>query len=672
MITTSGNEKTRENAKIMKPLISPVRGLLKKFKEEREKREEAMISDEGERLRKAIENNSFLLVRRLLDVPGKHEEADRTYPRGVITPVAVDALREINKRGWTILHALCYHGAPASLIIHTITRILTEKSEYDSDYSSSSSESEEEDIGIIDWEASDDIALEYPAEVVAKQELERRKEREEMKKLLQMDKHPVSLLDDMKNNLLHLLFSRSTKEGDGTKRPLRSETQNIIRITKVMLTFNSNLMKGINLNGHTPLHLLLSSSGNNCSVSLQLLEIMKKCHPTFLQDATPSNVLPLHLLCLNNSSLKIVEQVVRWYPEAARALDNKGRTPLHCLLMNTEPKIPIVQLLLEEYHYSLSVVDKMGRTPLITAVVTAGAENPPPMALMKLLKSDNEWYGGGSEKYPHVHGCDFDYIDVTSPSVQHATKIHAKPPNTGEEYKRRLSPNKRRALKKRIEASDHKFHIKSKRLPPNFHKKMLEAILPASRALKLDGTELMTKIPILKEKDHPSIKKTFDWFKDGHVIGPNFEGNMPSTAIRNYYRNKIRKELRESMKTIGKGISSRLYLLSDDTNINAGSNVPFQLSSTKSGNRRKEIINQMTLSPRYKEKMQTKALSSRDYDRPLLRSVELHGSLRSKYYKQPILIRNETPVGRKNIRLNLPEHPVDARDDGHNKKVTFL
>ena len=51
----------------------------------------------------------------------------------------------------------------------------------------------------------------------------------------------------------------------------------------------------------------------------------------------------------------------------------------------------------------------------------------------------------------------------------------------------------------------------------------------------------------------------------------------------------------------------------------------------------------------------------------------MKGSLRSKYYQQPILLRRETPEQRRDhrrIHLDLPEHPVDAR--GEDKEVKIL
>ena len=373
--TTNSSTSTKNNLqKTMQPTpppISPIKAKLNQFRLDRQRKQEAILSDDGEHLRKAIENNSWNLVRRMLDVPGAHPETDRLYPKGVISPVSIDALKEVSKRDWTILMCLCYQGAPAALVVHTITRILTEEEERDgfSDDDDDDDDEEEE----IDWNADPE------EDGKVKETVEEDLEEDEPS-----EPHPVSLLDDLKNNCLHLLFARSTKDGDGTKRPSRSETVNTLNIATTLLTFDPHLASMKNLNRHTPLHVLLSSTGAGGRINIKLLKLLKKCHDSVIEDVTPSNATPLHLLCLLNSPCKVVELMLEWYPQAIKMLDGKGRTPLHCCLLLKEPQVNIIKLLVSKFRFALNILDKHGKTPLLTAVVTAGGEHPPPLALMNV------------------------------------------------------------------------------------------------------------------------------------------------------------------------------------------------------------------------------------------------------------------------------------------------
>ena len=99
------------------------------------------------------------------------------------------------------------------------------------------------------------------------------------------------------------------------------------------------------------------------------------------------------------------------------------------------------------------------------------------------------------------------------------------------------------------------------------------------------------------------------------------------------------------------------------------SNNRFQLSSTTSGQNRVDVINTMNLSPRYKSRLNKKALSGRTYEKSTLRGYQMDGSLRSKYFKHPILLRNETPEATKEWILNLPEHVVDANESRRREHI---
>ena len=667
------------------PPVSPIKAKLNQFRLDRQRQQEAILSDDGEHLRKAIENNSWLLVRRLLDVPGAHEATDELYPRGLISAVPVDALSEVCKRSWTVLHSLCYHGAPAALVVHTVTRLLSEEKETNSDMDSDTEEDEEE----INW--NDDPEADDQKKQAEKEKENLLEEAEE-----ESDPHPVSLVDDLKNNMLHLLFSRSTRDGDGTKRPSRSETKNTMNISQTLLAFVPHLASMKNLNGHTPLHILLTSTGAGGRLDIPLLRLLKKCHPKLVEDVAPvSKATPLALVLLMNSPYKIVELMLQWYPDSIKLLDGKGRTPLHCSLMVKDPQIAIVKLLIKEYRFAVNVIDDMGRTPLLTAVVTAGAEHPPPMALMALLKGQDEWfhphpqiyrsfdwYASGTKIHPHVCGRDFDNIDVTTPAVLNSTKIKIQNPecisNHDVHHKQINVKNPRAAVLEKVRS----------RLPPKSGKMVLDIISPKGGSIYPRHTEAQFNNEI------SPIKQSFRWYKEGNTTGPDFLGNMALGSELHHhldYTTNVANRLRDSTahhhlssSTLNSSLSpTALSTFERNTTANSptgeittrtrtnGKGSPghfqtvrnhFQLSSTMSGQRRVAMINAMNLSPRYSQRLRKKALSSRDYQRSSRRSHQMRGPLRSQYFRNPILLRNETPDQKKGYTLNLPDVVVDASE----------
>ena len=714
------------------PPISPIRAQLNQFRVERENRMEAVLSDDGEHLRHAIENNSWLLARRLVDVPNSHAECDGIYPRGVISPVDVLALKEIDKRGWTILHCLCFHGAPASLIVHTITRLLTE----DEDRSSDDDPDDEEEEEQINW--NDDDSDEESNKKSKEKDMAEEEEEEEEEE----EPHPVSMVDDLKNNLLHLLFARSTKDGDGTKGARAGENKNVYNIVTTILTFDKSLARAKNLNGHTPLHSLLASTGAGGRINVKLLLLLKQCHPLLVEDLDPFQKLPLHIICTLNSPIDILQLMLQWYPLGARALDGKGRTPLHCAMMLREPKILVIQLLLQCYPFAVNIVDSLGRTPLLTSVVTCGPDHPPPESLLNLLKSQSEWYhpehqiyrsfewyASGTKAHPHVWGCDFDNIDVTTPAVKISVRIPIKEKSKEDvEMEKIYDPKNPRAKVQ---------HVVRNRLPKEFNKQFLN-LLSGHGDRQVHPVDNET---FLGEIAHP-IKQTFRWYEKGNTCGPDFLGNMKmdgehailknvvdqydvDSAIRTENlalksgdrrsipeftqqsiqqstqqstqpgvsvlsmssssprRNQRRSPRRGTSRSLQSPHASPRGSPRGSPNMSAPTRPsPIRmsptrpsprkqlpgtarhqfLSSTVSGQRRVDAICEMGLSAKHTEALTRRALASRDFDRSTLRSHQMTHSLRTKYYKQPVLLRTETPTKKKDYVLNLPEVVVDARE----------
>jgi hypothetical protein len=71
----------------------------------------------------------------------------------------------------------------------------------------------------------------------------------------------------------------------------------------------------------------------------RLTYLMVREWPVLLTTTMPlSNFFPLHFACLLQASAEVISFLLKEFPEAKYAKDNKGRTPLMCYLVNEGPR----------------------------------------------------------------------------------------------------------------------------------------------------------------------------------------------------------------------------------------------------------------------------------------------------------------------------------------------
>ncbi|CAB9507236.1 Ankyrin Repeat [Seminavis robusta] len=147
------------------------------------------------------------------------------------------------------------------------------------------------------------------------------------------------------------------------------------------------------MNGHTPLHLAMSTNASHPAVS-DLLENSPYTTKDLLDregrsplylgvqngasiqtlklvlDAFPEAMVlckqrtPLHICAARDDAPDIIAAVVNAYPGAATTLDRDGMSPLHRYVQ--QPSVPAVMALLTSYPDAAKVKDKNGYTPLHT------------------------------------------------------------------------------------------------------------------------------------------------------------------------------------------------------------------------------------------------------------------------------------------------------------------
>ena len=655
------------------PRVSPVRAQLDALKAEAARAAETgLLSDEAERLRAACANHSWLYLRGLLGVTSvaggkdkKAAEVRRRWPG--LRPADTDSLLETDKRGWSMFHALCYHGAPASFLLHTIGSVekaaeqarLSAIVEIDEEGLSSDSEADEDD------DEDDPNFNPFATPKPQTQALSEEADAEEK------NLRPLAATDHLGNNLLHLLLSRITTEGDGHQRITRKEEKRIVASVRGILKREPDLVAQRNINGRTPLHSLLEAAGDGGQLSIDILGLLHEHHPTLCEDRGPGGDLPLHRVCALHSPADVIAKIISWHPVGVRERDRKGRTPLHLALSTAYPNVPVVRDLLEQWPEAIYAVDNLGQTPLLAAVIAGGPDTPPPMALLRISKGKSEWthpvpqlygsfdwYASGTKLHPHVIGADFDGTDVTTPSMQVSSRIDRNAPEG-------------------FHLNDPRAKVKecvSKRLPPRFNKMFLELVSP-KRGMVMSRPE---EVSANEHWNHIAPeKRSFRWYAAGHTWGKDFLDETPTAHAVNFFHERDSKatlaEQPQFRVTRQYGATGGLCKVKMNTSPirkhrSLHKSRPFQLSSAVTGLRRSQIIGQLGLSPRYRDRLQREANQSRDMGRSTVCQTKLHASLRHPFVAQPMLLRSETPARAKArrrgrlrpIKMKLPNTVVPA------------
>lgn len=76
--------------------------------------------------------------------------------------------------------------------------------------------------------------------------------------------------------------------------------------------------------------------------------------------------VPLHIACLTNASVDVVECLLRYYPEGARCKDSIGRLPIHYACAH-DVEEEIIEMLIRAFPASAGCSDNNGWLPLHVA-----------------------------------------------------------------------------------------------------------------------------------------------------------------------------------------------------------------------------------------------------------------------------------------------------------------
>ena len=158
--------------------------------------------------------------------------------------------------------------------------------------------------------------------------------------------------------------------------------------------------------GYTPLHLVCKTEGSR-QVPLAVLKLLLECNDGAARIADNQQFLPLHHACEMGANPEVIQALLEAYPEATTALTIKNDTPLslaakanksaetvkllieanpsvltktndygfcplHCVCRANQPRMGIVQALVDACPESLNLQTNAGETPFHLARSSTG------------------------------------------------------------------------------------------------------------------------------------------------------------------------------------------------------------------------------------------------------------------------------------------------------------
>lgn len=158
--------------------------------------------------------------------------------------------------------------------------------------------------------------------------------------------------------------------------------------------------------GYTPLHLVCKTEGSR-QVPLAVLKLLLECNESAARIADNQQFLPLHHACEMGANPEVIRALLEAYPEATNALTTKSDTPLslaakanksaetvkllieanpsvltktndygfcplHCVCRANQPRMGIVQALVDACPESLNLQTNAGETPFHLARSSTG------------------------------------------------------------------------------------------------------------------------------------------------------------------------------------------------------------------------------------------------------------------------------------------------------------
>ena len=160
-------------------------------------------------------------------------------------------------------------------------------------------------------------------------------------------------------------------------------------------------------NSFTPLHLVCKTEGTR-QVPVQVVQLLLRCNRRAASVTDSEQYLPLHHACEMGSSLEVIEALIEAYPDATKAMTRKqdsaislastcnksvntvklliklnpaaltrrndyGFAPLHCVCRAHQPRMGIVQALVDACPSSVILQNNSRQTPINLASSNSGA-----------------------------------------------------------------------------------------------------------------------------------------------------------------------------------------------------------------------------------------------------------------------------------------------------------
>ncbi len=156
-----------------------------------------------------------------------------------------------------------------------------------------------------------------------------------------------------------------TYEQDGNRNTQNNTNSipNVVAAVEFLLRADSNAIRyQDSIDECTPLHLVCKTEGSR-QVPLPVVKLLLGCNPAAAGIADKQEYLPLHHACEMGSSYYVIQALVEAYPDATRALTSKGDSALS-LACKANKSTDTVKLLLEHSKSVLKKTNDYGFCPL--------------------------------------------------------------------------------------------------------------------------------------------------------------------------------------------------------------------------------------------------------------------------------------------------------------------
>ena len=162
--------------------------------------------------------------------------------------------------------------------------------------------------------------------------------------LYKKEQNIINTLDANNNTLLHNIQI--------------SEKEELVEdMIKLLITLDENILMKKNNDGYTP---LLYHAENNTNIFILLINVIKEKNlEKLFHDKTNDNNNVLHILCNNNSNLRIIKKVLYDNIHLLNDVNDNKETPI---MVSCKNKCEDIYYLLKGVNADLNIVDKFGNT----------------------------------------------------------------------------------------------------------------------------------------------------------------------------------------------------------------------------------------------------------------------------------------------------------------------